>query len=359
LYLGAALGALNWLRQQSDWGKASAATSTGVTASMLLVTGGAGLIGSNVVASLNEAGRTDIAVNDTLGGDGKWRNLAARQLADFVPPADLMRWLDGRKLDALVHMGAISSTTARDGDAVIEANFRLPLRLLEWCAATRTPFIYASSAATYGNGEAGYADDWSPAALKRLKPMNLYGWSKHLFDLAVAERAARMDKLPPQWAGLKFFNVFGPNEYHKGEMMSLVAKRFDEAKAGTPVKLFKSYRSGVADGEQKRDFIYVKDAVGVVRWLIESPGVSGIFNVGTGHARSFRDLMTAMFAALGRAPALEYIDMPVSIRGSYQYFTQADIGNLRRAGYNADFTTLEAAVGDYVKSFLGSTDRYR
>jgi ADP-L-glycero-D-manno-heptose 6-epimerase len=326
---------------------------------MLLVTGAAGFIGSNVVASLNEAGRTDIVVNDVLGGEGKWRNLASRQFADFIPPADLMRWLDGRKLEAVVHLGAISSTTATDGDLVIEANFRLPLRLFEWCASARTPFIYASSAATYGDGEAGYSDDWSRAALQRLKPMNLYGWSKHVFDLAVVERVARKDKVPPQWAGLKFFNVFGPNEYHKGEMMSLVAKRFDDAKAGSAIRLFKSRRAGIADGEQRRDFIYVDDAVAVVRWLLETPAVSGIFNVGTGKARSFRDLMTAMFAALGRKPAIEYIDMPASIRDSYQYFTQAETTNLRRAGYNADFTPLEEAVQRYVTGYLDRPDRYR
>jgi ADP-L-glycero-D-manno-heptose 6-epimerase len=326
---------------------------------MLLVTGAAGFIGSNVVASLNEAGRTDIVVNDVLGGEGKWRNLASRQFADFIPPADLMRWLDGRKLEAVVHLGAISSTTATDGDLIIEANFRLPLRLFEWCASARTSFIYASSAATYGDGEAGYSDDWSRAALQRLKPMNLYGWSKHVFDLAVVERVARMDKAPPQWAGLKFFNVFGPNEYHKGEMMSLVAKRFDDAKAGSAIRLFKSHRAGIADGEQRRDFIYVDDAVAVVRWLLETPSVSGIFNVGSGMARSFRDLMTAMFAALGRKPAIEYIDMPASIRDSYQYFTQAETTNLRRAGYNADFTPLEEAVQRYVTGYLDRPDRYR
>jgi ADP-L-glycero-D-manno-heptose 6-epimerase len=326
---------------------------------MLLVTGAAGFIGSNVVASLNEAGRTDIVVNDVLGGEGKWRNLASRQFADFIPPADLMRWLDGRKLEAVVHLGAISSTTATDGDLIIEANFRLPLRLFEWCASARTSFIYASSAATYGDGEAGYSDDWSRAALQRLKPMNLYGWSKHVFDLAVVERVARKDKVPPQWAGLKFFNVFGPNEYHKGEMMSLVAKRFDDAKAGSAIRLFKSHRAGIADGQQRRDFIYVDDAVAVVRWLLETPSVSGIFNVGTGKARSFRDLMTAMFAALGRKPAIEYIDMPASIRDSYQYFTQAETTNLRRAGYNADFTPLEEAVQRYVTGYLDRPDRYR
>ena len=326
---------------------------------MLLVTGGAGFIGSNVVASLNEAGRSDIAVNDILGADRKWRNLAGRQLADFVPTADLTRWLEGRKLDAIVHLGAISSTTATDADLLMETNFRLSLRLFDWCAATRTPFIYASSAATYGDGSAGFSDDWSAASLNRLKPLNLYGWTKHLFDLAVVERVARNDKLPPQWAGLKFFNVFGPNEYHKGEMMSLVAKRFDDAKAGKPIRLFKSYRAGVADGEQKRDFIYVDDAVAVVRWLLETPAVSGIFNVGTGKARSFRDLMSAMLAALGREPNIEYIEMPESIRGAYQYFTQAETGNLRRAGFHADFATLEDGVKQYVTGYLDRADRYR
>jgi ADP-L-glycero-D-manno-heptose 6-epimerase len=326
---------------------------------MFLVTGGAGFIGSNVVSSLNEAGRSDIVVNDILGSDGKWRNLAGRELADFVAPAELWSWLDGRKLEALIHLGAISSTTATDGDAIMENNFRLSLRLLDWCTTTRTPFIYASSAATYGNGQQGYSDDWSNGALKRLKPMNLYGFSKQLFDLAVVARVARKDKMPPQWAGLKFFNVFGPNEYHKGEMMSLVAKRFDEAKAGQPIRLFKSHRAGIADGEQKRDFIYVDDAVAVIRWLIETPAVSGIFNVGTGVARSFRELMTAMFAALRLEPAIQYIDMPASIRDSYQYFTQAETDNLRRAGYNADFTALEDGVKRYVNCYLDRADRYR
>ena len=201
---------------------------------MLLVTGGAGFIGSNVVAGLNEAGRTDIAVNDTLGTDAKWRNLGKRQLADLVPPADLARWLDGRKLDCVIHLGAISDTTATDGDLVVDTNFRLSLRLLDWCTSTRTPFIYASSAATYGDGAQGFADDWSLPALRRLRPLNLYGWSKHLFDLALVDRHAKKEKLPPQWAGLKFFNVFGPNEYHKGAMASVLARVFDEAKAGPP-----------------------------------------------------------------------------------------------------------------------------
>ncbi len=326
---------------------------------MLLVTGGAGFIGSNVVAALNEAGRTDIAVNDAVGADDKWRNLAKRQIADVVPPAELFQWLDGRKLDGVIHMGAISDTTATDADLVLENNFRLSLRLLDWCTQARVPFIYASSAATYGDGSAGFSDDNSPEALKRLQPMNLYGWSKHLFDLAVVDRAVRKERLPPQWTGLKFFNVFGPNEYHKGEMMSLVAKRYEDAKQGRVVRLFKSHRAGVADGDQRRDFIYVDDAVAIVRWLIESPGVSGIYNVGTGAARSFRDLISALFRALGREPNIEYVDMPENIRGQYQYFTQAETSNLRRAGYNAGFTPLEDAVSRYATQYLDRPDRYR
>jgi ADP-L-glycero-D-manno-heptose 6-epimerase len=326
---------------------------------MLLVTGGAGFIGSNVVASLNEAGHSDIVVNDSLETGDKWRNLGKRQLADVVPPRDLFGWLDGRKLEAVIHLGAISDTTATNGDLIIETNFRLSLRLLDWCTATRTRFIYASSAATYGDGGEGFGDDWSPPALKRLRPLNLYGWSKHLFDQALVDRVAKGGAAPPQWAGLKFFNVFGPNEYHKGEMMSLVAKRFDDARGGRPIRLFKSYREGIADGEQKRDFIYVDDAIGVVRWLLDRPEISGIFNVGTGRARSFRDLALAMFAALGKAPNIEYIDMPEMIRDKYQYFTQSDAENLRRAGYTAAFTPLGQAVESYVKQFLDRADRYR
>ena len=331
---------------------------------MILVTGGAGFIGSNIVASLNEAGRTDIVVNDILGQDSnqttaKWRNLAKRQIADFVPPADLAKWLEGRKLEAVIHMGAISDTTASDGDLVMENNFRLSLRLLDWCTATQTPFIYASSAATYGEGEQGFTDEWSLPALRQLKPMNLYGWSKHLFDLAVADRHAKKQKLPPHWAGLKFFNVYGPNEYHKGHMASVLSKVFAGAKGGAPVRLFKSHRDGIGDGDQRRDFIYIDDVVAVVRWLIDTPSVNGIFNVGTGKAESFRGMIGAMFKAMGRAPNIDYIDMPESIRDQYQYFTQGSIKNLRRAGYNAGFTPLETAVGQYVTGYLDQEDKYK
>ncbi|RDV05105.1 ADP-glyceromanno-heptose 6-epimerase [Undibacter mobilis] len=326
---------------------------------MILVTGGAGFIGSNIVASLNEAGRTDVVVNDVLGTDGKWRNLAKRQIADFVPPEDLPKWLDGRKLEAVIHMGAISSTTAGDGDAVINNNFRLSLRLLDWCTETGTPFVYASSAATYGDRDTHFVDDWSLEGLRTLRPMNLYGWSKHLFDLALVDRYVKKQKLPPTWVGLKFFNVYGPNEYHKGAMASVLSKVFDGAKAGQPVKLFKSHREGIGDGDQRRDFVYVDDVVSVVRWALSGSANNGIYNVGTGQAESFKDMIVAMFKAMGVKPNIDYVDMPLSIRDQYQYFTQADASNLRRAGYNAGFTPMEKAVTHYVTGYLDQADRYK
>jgi len=326
---------------------------------MFLVTGGAGFIGSNVVAALNEAGRTDVVVNDHLGSDQKWRNLAKRQIADFVQPKDLVNWLTGRKLEAVIHLGAISDTMATDGDAIVETNFGLSLKLLDWCTTFRTPFIYASSAATYSDGARGFDDDWSITSLRRLAPMNLYGWSKHLFDLALVDRFEKGENLPPRWAGLKFFNVFGPNEYHKGAMASVLARAFDQAKSGQAVRLFKSHRQGIGDGDQRRDFIFVDDAVAVVLWLLQTSGPSGIYNVGTGEARSFRDMIVAMFQALARQPNIEYIDMPMAIRDSYQYFTQSEVDNLRKAGYNAAFTPLEQAVKRYVTDYLDRPDRYR
>jgi ADP-L-glycero-D-manno-heptose 6-epimerase len=324
---------------------------------MILVTGGAGFIGSNLVASLNERGIGDVVVNDDVAG-AKAKNLAKRRLREVVAPADLLRWLDGKKLDAVLHMGAISSTTATDERAVMAANYDLPMRLLDWCAQTQTPLIYASSAATYGDGGEGFDDDNAPEALARLKPLNLYGASKQRFDLAVIERARDRRAVPPQWAGLKFFNVFGPNERHKAEQMSVVAKSFSRAKAGEPVCLFRSDKPGIADGEQKRDFVYVEDAADVVLWLLDHPAVSGIYNVGTGKAESFKDLIGALFRALGRAAHIEYVEMPPELASRYQYLTQARMERLRQAGYDRPFTPLEAAVERYVR-YLDRDDPYR
>jgi ADP-L-glycero-D-manno-heptose 6-epimerase len=326
---------------------------------MFLVTGAAGFIGSNLVASLNHAGVSDIVINDTLGKDERWRNLSKRHFTDFVPPADLWRWLEDRKLDAVVHLGAISDTTIRDADLTMEVNFRLSLRLADWCTATRTRFLYASTAATYGDGSNGFSDEWTVEALRKLRPLNLYGWSKHCFDLVMAGRYASRKKLPPQWAGLKFFNVYGPNEYHKGAQASIIAKVCKIAQSGNAVSLFKSYHPDFADGDQARDFIYVEDAVRVVEWLLSTPTVSGIFNVGTGRAESFKYLVAYLFAGLDREPNIEYVDMPEQIRSQYQYFTQADQRRLREAGYSAEFMAPEQAVTRYVKDYLVKDDRYR
>ncbi len=326
---------------------------------MILVTGGAGFIGSNLVALLNERGVSDIAIDDHMGSDGKEKNLRKRKFRELLEPGDLARWLEGRELDAILHMGAISSTTVTDEKAVMTANYDLPMKLLDWAAENKTPFIYASSAATYGDGTQGFDDDDSVEGLSKLIPLNLYGRSKQRFDIAVAERARAKQPLPPQWVGLKYFNVFGPNEYHKGEMKSVLAKRFPDAKAGKAVELFKSDRPGIEDGGQSRDFIYVKDAAAMTFWFLDHPNVNGIYNVGTGTARSFRDQMAALFRALGKEPKIEYIPMPSELSGRYQYLTKARMDRLRAAGYDAPFTTLEAAVEDYVTNYLDRPDPYR
>jgi ADP-L-glycero-D-manno-heptose 6-epimerase len=325
---------------------------------MLVITGGGGFIGSVLAASLNEAGRADLVLVDRFGGGDKWRNIAKRDFFEIVPVEGLFSWLDrhGDGVEAVFHLGANSATTERDADHMIANNLNYSIAVWRWCAAHGKPLIYASSAATYGDGTAGFDDAGGIEALKRLRPLNLYGWSKHAFDLW-ARREAEAGRAPPFWAGLKFFNVFGQNEHHKGEMMSLVAKNWRRVAAGEPVRLFRSHRPDFADGEQLRDFVYVKDCTAVMLWLwrqASSTGISGLYNLGTGTARSFRDLMQATGAACGRAPNIEFIDIPPEIRPNYQYFTEARMERLRRAGYNAPFTPLEEAVRETVAQYAAA-----
>lgn len=319
---------------------------------MILVTGGAGFIGSNIAAALAGRGE-EVVVCDRLRAGPKWRNLARTLIAEFVLPDDLEAWL-GRSppLSAIVHMGAVSSTTETDGDRAVHTNVSLSLRLWEWAARKGVPLIYASSAATYGDGSAGFDDDSSPDHLARLRPLNLYGWSKHAFDRRVADLIARGRPRPPQWAGLKFFNVYGPGEDHKGAMISVVKVKTDEILSGRPATLFRSHRPDIPDGHQARDFVWVGDCVDVVLWLLDHPAVSGLFNVGTGRARTYIDLVHAIFAALGREPAITFIDTPAHLRAQYQYFTEARLERLRAAGYARPFTPLEDGVARYVREYL-------
>jgi len=327
----------------------------------IVVTGGAGFIGSNILADLEARASHELVVCDRLGTEDKWRNLAKRELTDIVRPEALFDFLaaEAGRIEAIVHMGACTSTTERNADLILESNIRLSVDLWNWCTAQGVRFIYASSAATYGDGAQGFDDDPSPEALARLRPLNAYGWSKHLVDRRVARVVAESGERPPQWAGLKFFNVFGANEYHKGEMRSVIAKKYELIAQGKPVTLFKSHRPEYPDGGQKRDFVSVDDAVAVVLWLIERPEISGLFNVGTGRACSFRELFDAAFEAAGIPPAIKYIDMPAELRGRYQYFTQADLRRLRAVGFTRPFTPAPEAVRRYVADYLSRSDPYR
>jgi ADP-L-glycero-D-manno-heptose 6-epimerase len=275
--------------------------------------------------------------------------VAPEALADFLathPPVEMV-----------FHLGAISSTTAADGDLVWSTNVELSLLLWRWCAERGVRFVYASSAATYGDGSQGFDDGIE--GIFRLAPLNLYGWSKHAFDLQVARMVAGGGRQPPQWAGLKFFNVYGPNEYHKGHMVSVVKVKHDEILAGQAPRLFRSDRPDLADGAQTRDFIWVGDVVDVLLWLLDTPGVSGLFNLGTGTARSYRDLARAVCVAAGVADRVAFIDMPETLRGQYQSFTEARMERLRQAGYAGQFTPLEAGIERYVHDFLSRPDPYR
>jgi ADP-L-glycero-D-manno-heptose 6-epimerase len=328
---------------------------------VIVVTGAAGFIGSNIVADLQESRGEEIAAVDWFGAGEAWRNLAKRRIAAFVFPEDVVAFLDANaaRITAVIHMGAISATVERDVDRLVRHNIQASVALWDWCAAHAVPFIYASSAATYGGRESGFVDGENPEVLAALAPLNPYGWSKKAVDDIFAGRAAGGEPTPPQWVGLKFFNVYGPNEYHKGEMRSVAAKLFDEMQAGRPARLFASHRPGIADGEQRRDFVYVKDCTKTISWLLDHPRVGGIYNLGSGRARSFLDVAHALGLALGRAPAVEFCAMPEELRERYQYFTEADLTHLRARGCDIAFTSLEDGIADYVENYLSRPDRYR
>jgi ADP-L-glycero-D-manno-heptose 6-epimerase len=314
----------------------------------VLVTGGAGFIGSALVWGLNRRGCDNVVVCDILSTTEKWRNLTPLRFADYLEAADLLPRLQAGalgKFDLVLHMGACSATTERDATYLAKNNFEFTKDLANWALANKVRFVYASSAATYGDGSTGMEDDESK--LDTLRPLNMYGYSKHLFDLH-AKRGGFLNRM----VGLKFFNVFGPNEDHKGDMRSLVHKSFAQVQAKGVIQLFESYRKEYKDGEQKRDFLYIKDCVAMTLHLAATPRANGLFNIGSGQARTWIDLSQAVFAALKKKPVIKFIEMPPAIRDKYQYFTQANLLRLRGTGYVAPVTTLENAVYDYVRKYL-------
>lgn len=317
---------------------------------MIVVTGGAGFIGSALLWGLNSAGKDDIVVVDELGKDHKWKNLLGKQFREVVHIDQFRPWLkEGQDIECIIHMGACSSTTETDADFLNENNTRYSMDLFNYCAEKKIPYIYASSAATYGDGNFGYSD--SNLTTQKLRPINKYGFSKHIFDLW----ALKQKHKPPFWAGLKFFNVYGPNEYHKGGQASVVFHAYPQVKEKGTLNLFKSYRKGIAHGDQKRDFVYIKDVVSVIMHLYKNHKdiESDIYNVGTGQARTFSDLGRSVFFALGKKESFDWIEMPESIKGQYQYFTQADLGKLKeQGGYEKAFFSLEDGVKDYVCNYL-------
>lgn len=320
---------------------------------MIVVTGGAGFIGSAFVWKLNREGIDDIVIVDRLGMSEKWKNLVNLRFIEYIKKDDFLQMIYADqvpfKADAVVHMGACSSTTERDADYLWMNNYLYTCRLADWALRNQVRFIYASSAATYGDGTMGFADD--DALIPGLRPINMYGYSKQVFDLWVLKQQAEK-----KVAGIKFFNVFGPNEYHKGDMASVIFKSFNQIRETGRVRLFKSYRKEYGDGEQVRDFVYVKDCVDILWWLLEHVEVNGIFNLGTGKARSWNDLVRAVFAAMGMKPEVEYIDMPQGLSGQYQYFTEAKMDKLRATGCPLAFRSLEDAVQDYVANYLQKSD---
>jgi ADP-L-glycero-D-manno-heptose 6-epimerase len=318
------------------------------SSSLTIITGAAGFIGRNVVAELNERGNTDLLLVDKLGTDEKWQNLLGLRFEDLISPDEFLSRINLNNLgniSSIIHLGACSATTELDADYLLLNNYHYTRTLCEWCLAHEVRFVYASSAATYGDGSRGYSDD--DRVTGTLRPLNMYGYSKHMFDLWALKHGL-FDRI----VGLKYFNVFGPYEDHKGEMRSVLQKSFHQIGQSGEVSLFKSYKEGYADGEQRRDFIYVKDAVAVTLHFAENRSRSGLFNCGTGISRTWKDLATAVFAAMGRKPNIKMIEMPPHLQGKYQYFTEAEMGKLRAAGYVKPFYSLEDGVKDYVQNYL-------
>ena len=316
---------------------------------MVVVTGGAGFIGSAIIWRLNELGENKIIVVDELGTDEKWKNLVPLNFDDFVHKDDFISMIIDRdvpfKIDSIIHMGANSSTTEKDADHLFSNNYLYTQELAKYCMENSIRFIYASSAATYGDGSLGFDDD--DTKLEALRPLNMYGYSKQLFDLWAKKNGA-FDII----VGLKYFNVFGPNEYHKGDMRSVVHKAFEQIRDSGKVRLFKSLDPRYKDGEQLRDFIYIKDAVEMTLFFLDKPKTSGLFNIGTGTAGTWNDLVSAIFKSLNKRINIEYIDLPEHLRDKYQYFTEANIVKLKKAGFNVPVTSLEDGVADYVKNYL-------
>ncbi len=320
---------------------------------MIIVTGGAGFIGSAFVWKLNEAGFENILIIDELGETEKWKNLVNRRYVDYLHKELFMQMICSEqapfKPKAIIHMGACSSTTERNADYLMDNNYHYSCRLAEWALTKNVRFIYASSAATYGTGDLGFSDDDKVTAT--LRPINMYGYSKQRFDMWILR-----NKLQGMMAGIKFFNVFGPNEYHKEEMTSVIFKAFHQIKETGKVRLFKSCKPEYGDGEQRRDFVYIKDCVDIMWWLLEHPNVSGIYNVGTGLSRTWNDLIHAVFSAMKLEPQIEYIDMPEEIRDQYQYFTEAKMDKIKSAGCPVTSRSLEEAVHDYIVNHLQKSD---
>lgn len=314
----------------------------------IIVTGGAGFIGSCLVRELNDLGETQIIIVDHIASTDKWRNLVNKRYIEYVHKDDFLGRLDTYlDVSAVVHLGACSSTTERDFDYLWRNNVDYSKALWNWCAKNDVQFIYASSAATYGDGSQGFDDSKS---IRSLRPLNGYGYSKQVFDLWAEQQEAR----PPQHVGLKFFNVYGPNEYHKGSMASMVFHGYKQIMESGEIRLFKSCNPDYEDGEQLRDFVYVKDVCDVIVWLLSHSEVSGLFNVGTGRAQSFRELAEATFHALGLEPNIRFIDMPENLKGRYQYFTKAETDSLSFMGYKGIFRDVDAGVDDYIKQHLSA-----